>query len=143
MVTIAQGATIYLDTNALIYLTEAVPQFKARLDRVLRGTQTARAGLATSELAITEVLVGPLRARNQLLIAAYDEMFDAFVEAIPVERSMLIRAAQLRASSPQLRSPDAIHLATAEQLGAQAIVTGDAALAVSPPMERYLLTKGP
>lgn len=140
MVDLVEGATVYLDTNALIYITEGAPGFKAGIEHFLRAALAANAHLVTSELTITEVLVVPIRDENQQLIDAYNELFETFVEALPVERSILIRAAQLRATTAKLRTPDAIHLATAEHLKADVFVTGDAKIPVSAPMVRHLLT---
>lgn len=139
MVTIEAGATVYLDTNALIYITEGSAAFKASIEGFVRSAIAAHARFVTSELAITEVLVGPLRDQNQGLMDAYDELFESFVRAVPVDRAILVRAAQLRAATVRLRTPDAIHLASAELLGAALFVTGDAGIAVSPPMVRHLL----
>lgn len=139
MVKLEPEATVYLDTNALIYLTEGSAAFKTSLQEILQAALAAKARLVTCELAITEVLVAPLRQQNAVLIAAYNELFESFVEAVPIEREMLIRAAQLRAATPRLRTPDAIHLAAAQSLEAVVFVTGDADIVVNPPMQRYLL----
>lgn len=139
----AAGATVYLDTNVLIYITEGTDGFKARIEAFLREALAARAHLVTSELAIAEVLVVPIRKQNEIILAAYNELFESFVQAVPVERSILVRAAQLRAGTARLRTPDAIHLATAGHLGAAAFVTGDASIPVSPPLVRHLLTARP
>ena len=139
MVMIETGATVYLDTNALIYMTEGSAAFKASIEGFVQSASSAQARFVTSELAITEVLVAPIREQNQDLLAAYDELFESFVQAVPMDRSILIRAAQLRAGTHRLRTPDAIHLASAEQLRAAIFVTGDAAIPVLPPMVRHLL----
>lgn len=141
MVSIATGATVYLDTNALIYITEGSVAFKASIEAFLQSAVAANARLVTSELAMTEVLVIPIRDQDQGLLAAYSELFESFVQAAPVERAILVRAAQLRADTPRLRTPDAIHLATAEHLKAAIFVTGDTGIPVSPPMVRQLLTE--
>jgi predicted nucleic acid-binding protein len=143
LVSIAPGAAVYLDTNALIYLTEGTEAFRSGLEPMLRAAMSVGARLVTSELAITEVLVAPLRRRDDAMVAAYDELFDAFVTAVPITRSMLVRAARLRAETQRLRTPDAIHLAAAQALRAQWFVTGDADIAVSAPMRRHLLTASP
>ena len=136
------GATVYLDTNALIYIIEGSLKFKATIEAFLRHAVAPNARLVTSELAITESLVLPLREQNTQLLIAYNELFDSFVHAEPIGRSILIRAAQMRAATKSLRTPDAIHLATAEKLQAALFVTGDVRLIVMPPMVRILLNGG-
>lgn len=140
MVTLSAESTAYLDTNALIYLTEGTAAFKTNLEAFLQDALVARARLVTSELAITEVLVAPLRDQDKALIAAYDELFESLVVAVPIDRRILVRAAQLRADTTRLRTPDAIHLATAERLDAEVFVTGDAGIVVNAPMVSHLLT---
>ena len=48
------------------------------------------------------------------------------IELFPVSPAILRAAARLRAQLPKLRSPDAIHAATALNLGATSLLTNDA-----------------
>ena len=101
----------------------------------------ATARLVTSELALTEALVHPIRDNNKKLLEAYNDLFEHFVDARPITRRMLIRAAELRAGPRKYRTPDAIHIATAEDAGAQLFVTGDSGIEIALPMRRYLLVE--
>ncbi len=141
MVDIARGATIYLDTNALIYMTEGSAAFKRHLEKFFEQIVDATARLVTSELALTEVLVHPIRDNNRKLLEAYNDLFEHFVNARPITRRMLIRAAELRAGPRKYRTPDAIHIATAVDAGAQLFVTGDSGIEIVLPMRRYLLVE--
>ena len=140
MVSVPTGATVYFDTNALIYLTEGAGALKESLDSLVQTANSAQARFVTRELAITEVLARPIREGTTALVAAYDELFDAFVYPLPIERTTLVRAAQLRAARPRLRTPDAIHIASAERSEAKLFVTGDAGIVIEPPMSRVLLS---
>ena len=120
------GATVYLDTNPLIYLTEGNPTFKAHIEKLFAQFDKAQVQFVTSELALTEVLVRPLRNHDTALVAIYERLFDTLVRPMPVSREVLIYAAQLRAHTPSLFTPDAIHLATATLAKADAFVSGDA-----------------
>lgn len=126
------GATVYLDTNPLIYLTEGSPAFKERISGLFAKLHEARARLITSELALTETLVHPLRKDDAQLVAAYDRLFRELVNPLPVSREVLLLAAKLRAQSPKLRTPDAIHIATAVLAKAYAFVSNDKGLGVLP-----------
>lgn len=141
MVDIARGAAIYLDTNALIYMTEGSEAFKRRLEGFFEQAVSAAAQLITSELALTEALVHPIRDNNKKLLEAYNDLFEHFVDARPVTRRILIRAAELRAATRKYRTPDAIHIATAEDVRAQLFVTGDSGIDIVLPMRRYLLVE--
>ncbi len=132
------GATVYLDTNPLIYLTEGNPAFKASIEKLFTEFEKAQAQFLTSELALTEVLVLPLRRHDTGLVAIYERLFDTLVQPLPVSREVLIYAAQLRADTPSLRMPDAIHLATATLAKADAFVSGDAGMKELPEfMQRF------
>ena len=132
------GAMVYLDTNPLIYLTEGNPAFKASIEKLFTEFEKAQAQFLTSELALTEVLVLPLRRHDTGLVAIYERLFDTLVQPLPVSREVLIYAAQLRADTPSLRMPDAIHLATATLAKADAFVSGDAGMKELPEfMQRF------
>jgi predicted nucleic acid-binding protein len=141
MVDIARGAKVYLDTNALIYMTEGSVAFKKSLEGFFEKAIAVDARFVTSELALTEALVHPIRDKNEPLLSAYNDLFKHFVEALPITRVILIRAAELRAGAVKYRTPDAIHVATAEDAGVQVFVTGDSGIEILPPMSRYLLSE--
>ena len=140
MVDIARGAAVYLDTNALIYMTEGSAAFKKSFEVFFKKAIAAEARFVTSELTLTEMLVHPIREKNESLLVAYNDLFEHFVNAPPIDRAILIRAAELRAQTLRLRTPDAIHVATAEQAGVQFFVTGDDRIEIPPPIILYLLS---
>lgn len=132
------GATVYLDTNPLIYLTEGNPAFKASIEKLFVAFEAAQARFITSELALTETLVRPLRNGDTELVAIYERLFDTLVQPLPVSREVLIFAAQLRAQTPSLKTPDAIHLATATLAKADAFVSSDSGIKELPAlMQRF------
>lgn len=60
-----------------------------------------------------EVLVLPLRNVDTSLIADYEQLlFSSEIQLIPISKSVLREAANLRATT-NLKTPDAIHAATA------------------------------
>ena len=136
---IRSGATVYLDTNAIIYLTEGNPDFKASIEGLFVEIERAGARLVTSELTFTEVLVVPFRVGNDELAAAYERLLDTLIEPIPLGRQELFLAAKLRANTVKLRTPDSLHLATAMLVGADVFVSGDTGIDVPAPMQKYPL----
>ncbi len=139
MESIKPGATVYLDANVIIYLTEGNPAFKATIEGLFTEIEQAGARIITSELTYTEVLVVPFRTGDAQLARAYEHLMETLIEPLPIRRNDLFLAAKLRASTPKLRTPDALHLATAIHAEADIFVTGDAALDVQAPMQRYVL----
>ena len=130
---------MYLDTNAIIYLTEGNPGFKASIEGLFLEIEQAGALLITSELTYTEVLVFPFRTGNAELATAYERLLDTLVDTIPLGRKQLFLAARLRADVPKLRTPDSLHLATAILADADVFASGDAGIDVPGPMKKYLL----
>jgi predicted nucleic acid-binding protein len=80
----------------------------------------------TSRLSRLECRSKPLRDRNAALLAQYDAAL-ATTRIVDVSAAIIERATEMRARYG-FRSPDAIHLATAIDEGADVFVTGDAAL---------------
>ncbi len=134
------GATVYLDTNTLIYLTEGDPAFKVQIGEVIAAIDHAQSRVITSELALTEVMVKPYRDHDETLINAYEQLFAALVETLPLRRDELLYAARLRADHAGLRTPDALHIATALLAEADVFVTGDAKLKnFAPALRKWIL----
>lgn len=123
--TVKNGATVYLDTNPIIYLTEGNAAFKVSITGLFTEFDRAGARLVTSELALTEALVLPLRNKDGELVAVYERLFGTLIEALPISREVLVLAASLRAETPGLKTPDAIHLATAILANADVFLSGD------------------
>jgi len=116
---------IYLDSSALIKLVLPEPE-SAALEAYLAGTDGR---LASSKLAITEVHRALIRAdatRDDRVAA--DELLDDLA-LLPVDDTLLRGAAAL--PGRQVRSLDALHVATAHDLAAHlhAVVTYDKRMA--------------
>lgn len=123
---------IYLDSNAVIRMVEGRDDSAERLAAL--ASRIARGRLRTSELTLSEVLVGALRAGASDGEAARRELADGYaaliapgatVEPFPVNRALLIAAARLRASDLALKLPDAIHVASAIADGCGVVVSHD------------------
>lgn len=120
---------LYLDTSPIIYFVEKSPLYHARakvvIDRVFVGGLEA----FTSVVTITEVLTLPLRLEQVALANQYYEMLTRSENLffIPVSLDIAIRAAELRARY-NLRTPDALQLATALLANCDAFLTNDAQL---------------
>ncbi|PNW65666.1 UNVERIFIED_CONTAM: hypothetical protein BEN50_21695, partial [Euhalothece sp. KZN 001] len=77
------------------------------------------------ELILLETLVLPLRTGNQNLLQAYDQLLlSSSLQLIPIHQEILRNAAQLRGDY-NLKTPDAIHLATALRESCNWLLTND------------------
>ncbi|QQS34365.1 MAG: type II toxin-antitoxin system VapC family toxin [Acidobacteriota bacterium] len=71
-----------------------------------------------------ECLVGPLRTGNHRLEDKFKRWFHG-ISVLPVTNIVFTEAAILRANNPNLKTPDAIHLASAIQNGCDEFWTND------------------
>jgi len=102
--------SIYLDSCLAIYLVEENASFVAKLENALAANWDAK--FCISPLTERECLIMPLRWQNELLIAKLENWFRT-VEVLPMESEVFRNAAKLRADFGSLKTPDALHLATA------------------------------
>ena len=81
--------------------------------------------VVTSELTLLETLVKPLRDNNQPLVDDYEKLLGATsISMRPIAANILRAAARIRATT-SIKTPDAIHAATALLHGCALIVTND------------------
>lgn len=113
---------IYLDTAPIIYLVEEKEPFREKAVSHLRGKNVT---LQTSEMARLESRVKPMREKDAVLLAAYDEFFaEDFKQIIGLTREVIDRATELRAKY-NFKTPDALHLATAITSACDVFFTND------------------
>ncbi|HXO20242.1 MAG TPA: type II toxin-antitoxin system VapC family toxin [Thermoanaerobaculia bacterium] len=121
------GPPLYgIDTMLFVYHFEGNEEFGEAAGRLLKAAEEGRCRLVASVLSLMEVLVVPKRRRMDDLCRRYRELFESFpnLAVLPVSSEIAELAAGLRAAHP-LRTPDALHLATALHAGAQAFVSED------------------
>jgi predicted nucleic acid-binding protein len=118
---------IYLDANVFIdaFENDEVPVTHGR--RVLNHISSGDAIGVISELVVAELLTKPLETGDTEMQDAYASLFESTstIETHPIDRSVLMQAARLRATTKALKMPDAIHVATAQLHGCAGFVTGD------------------
>lgn len=114
------------DTAPIIYFIEANPLYDVLVtnifDRVSRGEILG----FTSVLTLTEVLIHPLRKKDSNLHQAYRTLLTKssyFIVKI-ITAEIAERAAELRAKY-NLRTPDALQVATAIDVGCDAFLIND------------------
>lgn len=114
------------DTSPLIYLIEKHPVYFERMEFIIHAVHNNPIEGVASFLALTEVLVQPLRAGNLALAKEYEDILLNSVNfrLLPVDGSVARHAAHLRARY-NLRTPDALHLATAIVSRSDAFLTND------------------
>jgi predicted nucleic acid-binding protein len=117
---------LYLDASTIIYSIEsASPLRDAALAHIAEAERNAESLILTSRLSCLECRVKPLRESNADLLERYDKFFAlGFLRIVEIGAAVVERATKLRAQYG-LRTPDAIHAATAIEAHADRFLTGD------------------
>lgn len=125
-----RGSTVGLDTGPLIYYIEEHPAFLAKIKPFFEAAERNEFRIVPSFVTLIEVLVHPLREGRPELAEEYRVILlqSPALTAIPLDEGIAEEAAGLRARH-NLRTPDAIQLATAIRSGASWFLTNDAELA--------------
>ncbi|MBI3798055.1 MAG: type II toxin-antitoxin system VapC family toxin [Deltaproteobacteria bacterium] len=123
--TLPSAGPIYLDANGFIYSVERIEPYRTMLEPMWLLAQAGRFEIVSSKLVILETLVKPLREKDTLLENLFRALlFAREVRLLPATASLWEQAAQLRATTG-LKTPDALHAATALVVGSTLFVTND------------------
>jgi predicted nucleic acid-binding protein len=117
------------DTAPLIYFIERHPDYFDRMLFIMRYVDQGLIAGVGAGIVLTEVLVQPIRTANQALVGQYEAVLthsDNF-RLEPVTTAVSRAAAHLRAHY-NLRTPDALHIATAIDADCEAFLTNDLGL---------------
>jgi predicted nucleic acid-binding protein len=114
------------DTAPVIYFIEKHPDYFDRMLFIMRYVDEGLISGVSATMALTEVLVQPLRTGDTALAKRYEAVLmnsnDFRLE--PLTTAIAHLAADLRARY-NLKTPDAIHVATAIDAGCDAFLTND------------------
>ena len=136
-----QGRIVGLDTAPLIYFLEENPTYLEITDAFFEAMFRGEFRVITSVVTIPEVLVYPLRQGNITLAQQYrDILFNSQVTTIEVVLDIAETAAQLRADY-NLKTPDAIQMATSINEGASFFLTNDGRLPSLPVLTVLVLNQ--
>jgi predicted nucleic acid-binding protein len=126
--TLPPSGPVYADAQIFIYSVEKHPTYGPLLRPLWESVARGDLEVVSSELTLLEVLVGPLKTGDSALQADYENFFVCpGIRLLPITPLILRTAAGLRADLSKLRTPDAIHAATADSLGCTLVLTNDAA----------------
>jgi predicted nucleic acid-binding protein len=122
---IANARRLCFDTNALIYLLEAIAPYHSWLFEVFSTVRSGERDAVFSVITETEAMVKPLRVRNRRVLSAIDATFaHPHSHVLDVTRDVARKAARLRAELG-LTLGDAVIISTALLSGCDAVVGND------------------
>lgn len=121
------SSRIYIDTAVAIYSVEWNPNYYSLLEPLWLKLQAGEIEVVSSELILMETLVLPLRNADTFLLNAYEQLLlSEGMRLIPISQLILRQAANIRATT-NLKTPDAIHAATALSVSCNQFITNDKA----------------
>ena len=110
---------IYLDSCIVIYLVEKHPDYYPLIKEKL----SKNSKFVISSLVMLECLVGPLKRGDRLLYKRFEQFFET-VSHLELDENIFLLAAKKRAVFG-LKTPDALHLAAAENYTCSEFWTND------------------
>lgn len=121
-----QNKILFIDTEPLIYFIEGKSPFQETLLEIFKACKDGQLYFITSTLTLMEVLVLPLRLKKSELADQYEKLITKSqnIVIVDLDTGVSKRAAALRARY-NLKTPDAIQVATAIEKGADFILTND------------------
>jgi predicted nucleic acid-binding protein len=121
-----RGHVVGLDTAPLIYFVEAHPYYLPTVAPFFASISQGEIRAVTSVITLLEVLIHPFRQGNAKLAQQYrDILFNARgLTTVTLSEVIAEEAAKLRATH-NLRTPDAISIATAMHVRASHFLTND------------------
>ncbi len=123
--TLPTNGPVYLDSNGFIYSVERIEPHRTLLEPMWQEARAGQFFVVSSDITVLETLVKPLREGDTVVEALLRSLFDAReVGLVPATRELWEDAARLRAKTG-LKTPDALHAATALQTGCTLFITND------------------
>jgi predicted nucleic acid-binding protein len=123
--TLPLSGAVYVDTAPVIYSVEKHADYWTLLHPLWAASKAGQIQIVSSELILLETLVGPYKRGDAALANDYEQLLTATeVRLEPITVAILKSAARLRADL-NLKTPDAIHAATALATGCAQLITND------------------
>lgn len=117
------GALLLVDSAPIIYVLEGHPRLARRYQPLFERHAKGEIAFAVTTITIAEVLTGPLNAGDEALLKRYRAVLESW-QVVELSADIAESAARLRASL-KLRRPDAVQVASAIAINADALVTHD------------------
>lgn len=117
--------TVVLDTSVVLALLDPADALHTAATQAVRQHRAEGDTFTLPASVFAEILVGVARLGDHALDQRRQHIVAAFGPPAPLDESVAVSAARLRARHRSLRLPDALVLATADVRDAQAVLTGD------------------
>ncbi|MEL6723213.1 MAG: PIN domain-containing protein [Pseudomonadota bacterium] len=135
-----KGKRIYFDTNIFIYIIEGSIQYQKIIDKLTKSILQKDFEPHTSYITLTEVLPPLVKRGDKDTISGTVEFIcnNSFFHLSIIDEEICLQAGFLRGELG-IKTPDALHVATAINQGCNIFLTNDAGIHVPKNMKRILL----
>lgn len=138
--TLSVSGDVYVDAQTMIYTVETHPVYASLCRPLWEAAVRKQIRVVSSELTLMETLVLPIRNHNLLLEMTFERFLLASdTTLLPITQDILREAARLRATISGLKTPDAIHAATALLTQCDLFITNDRGFARVPGLSLAML----
>lgn len=122
--------SVFIDTAPIIYYLQAHPEFGPLAREVAFTIESGSLTAYTSVLTLTEVLIKPIATNDVALAQKFVQFIKhaRHITLIEISEGIAETAGNLRGRYSFLKTIDALQLATALYVGADAFLTNDAKL---------------
>jgi predicted nucleic acid-binding protein len=122
--------SVFIDTAPIIYYLQAHPEFGPLAREVALTIESGSLTAYTSVLTLTEVLIKPIATNDVALAQKFVQFIKhpRHITLIEISEGIAETAGNLRGRYSFLKTIDALQLATALYVGADAFLTNDAKL---------------
>lgn len=121
--TLPEGALVLVDSAPIIYVLEGLSRLATRFAPLFQRHAQGEIALAVTTVTLAEVMTGPLAAGEEALARRYRATLETW-RVVDFDSDIAEHAARLRATY-RLKLPDAVQLASALSINADALVTHD------------------
>lgn len=118
-----RGALVLIDSAPIIYILEYHPKFARRFRPIFERQAAGDISFAVTTIAMAEVLAGPLGKDQEVLAQRYRGVMESW-QVVDLTADIAESAARIRGTI-RLSLADAIQVASALAIGADALVTHD------------------
>lgn len=127
---VAKINTVFIDTAPVIYYIEAHPKLGPLTKEIVDAFQSGVLNAFTSVITLVEVLPKPIEAGHEQLARRFADFlrYGKNLTLIEISADIAEMAGKLRGHYTFLRAMDAIQIAVALEVGADAFLTNDAKL---------------
>lgn len=123
LASLADGSRVLVDTAPIIYVLESHRVWSPRFKPLFALHDQGRIALAVSTVTLAELLTGPFAAGEESLARRYRAVLESW-QVVDLTADIAEQAARLRGRY-KLKLPDAVQLASALAINADALVSHD------------------